>query len=149
MAAHPSVPDSLQTAEPKADEGARSDPEDGETGAALVDAGRGGAPAAAGLLGEASAARQHHVGVAAAAAEQKGRPRLQGQGVLTVRAPREEARQRGRPRIQVSCSHSFVLSSGSLLNDLSGGLFINENVDSRIAFSASIQPSRNGGRRAF
>ena len=109
----PSIRPRLKTAEPEADEGARSDPEDGEAGAALADAGGGEAPAAARLPGEASAARLHHVG--GGAAETEGGLQLlhlqrrqggQGEGVLAVRAPREEARQRRRPRLQVSQSVS-------------------------------------------
>ena len=113
----PSIRPRLKTAEPEADEGARSDPEDGEAGAALADAGGGEAPAAARLPGEASAARLHHVG--GGAAETEGGLQLlhlqrrqggQGEGVLAVRAPREEARQRRRPRLQVSQSAVSVLS---------------------------------------
>ena len=107
----PSIRPRLKTAEPEADEGARSDPEDGEASAALTDAGGGEPPAPAGLPGEASAARLHHDAVWGAAGEAGGgggglrllrAAQGQGQRVLAVRAPREEARQRRRPRLQVS-----------------------------------------------
>ena len=165
----PSIRPRLKTAEPEADEGARSDPEDGEAGAALADAGGGEAPAAARLPGEASAARLHHVGGGAAEAEgglqllhlqrRQGGQGGQGEGVLAVRAPREEARQRRRPRLQVSQSAVSVLSfqplarwttdrptdrsSGFLSNSSAEDIFINENVDFRDKFKWCKRKTKN------